>query len=259
MKTVMFTLTLCTGLFILAACASAAPAQGAPARLPGTAWNLSTLSGKNLVTGSSITALFTSDGKVGGSSGCNEYSGTYTTSVSTIQISSPLASTMKACAQEIMDQETAYLQALGNVKTYSISGNQLTLGDNNQKPLLVYQVQSQDLAGSSWEVVGYNNGNQAVTSVLAGTTITANFGKDGTMSGNGGCNEYNGPVKVTGSQIGIGPLSTTRKACSDPAGVMEQETQYLAAIQNATTYTIKGNVLELRWADGALAADFNRK
>jgi len=166
---------------------------------------------------------------------------------------------MKACPQEIMDQETAYLKALGDAKTFAISGGQLTLNDANKNPLLVYKVQSQDLADTSWEVVGYNNGNQAVTSVLAGTTITANFGKDGTMEGNSGCNDYNGPYKVTGSQIGIGPISTTRKACSDPAGVMEQETQYLAAIQNATTYTIKGNVLELRWADGALAADFNRK
>jgi heat shock protein HslJ len=40
---------------------------------------------------------------------------------------------------------------------------------------------------------------------------------------------------------------------------MDQETQYLAALQSAATYSIEGKVLELRAKDGALAADFNGK
>jgi heat shock protein HslJ len=48
-------------------------------------------------------------------------------------------------------------------------------------------------------------------------------------------------------------------ACSDPVGVMDQESQYLTAIQSAATYLIEGNVLELRASDGALVADFNKK
>jgi len=48
-------------------------------------------------------------------------------------------------------------------------------------------------------------------------------------------------------------------ACSEPAGVMEQEAQYLAALQSAATYQIEGNVLQLRTKDDALAAIFNRK
>jgi heat shock protein HslJ len=85
------------------------------------------------------------------------------------------------------------------------------------------------------------------------------FGKDGTVSGKSGCNTYNGPYTVTGSQIKIGPLASTMMACSDPAGIMDQEQQYLAALQTAATYQIEGNVLELRTSDGALAADFNKK
>jgi heat shock protein HslJ len=45
--------------------------------------------------------------------------------------------------------------------------------------------------------------------------------KDGTLSGNAGCNEYSGPYTVTGNQIKIGPLTSTMMACSDPAGVMD--------------------------------------
>jgi heat shock protein HslJ len=47
--------------------------------------------------------------------------------------------------------------------------------------------------------------------------------------------------------------------CEDPQGVMEQESQFLAALQSAGTYLIEGDVLELRTKDDALAALFNRK
>jgi heat shock protein HslJ len=115
------------------------------------------------------------------------------------------------------------------------------------------------LAGTTWEVTGYDDGSQAVTSVLAGTSITANFGENGTLTGNSGCNEYSGPFKVTGNQIGIGPLSSTRKACGDPAGVMEQEAQYLAALENAQVFIVEDNTLELRLVDGTVAAEFAKK
>ncbi len=151
-----------------------------------------------------------------------------------------------------MDQESAYLKTLGEVKTYSVTGDQLTLYDTKEKSILVYNARSQDLSGSSWEVIAYNNGKQAVTSVLAGSSITANFGADGILSGNGGCNKYNGTYTVTAKQIKIGPLASTRMACADPEGVMDQEALYLAALETADTYKVEGTQLELRTKDGAL-------
>lgn len=253
MNKFLLSLGLCTGLFILAACASTTAPQAGGGDLTGQMWELSLLNEKELVPSTSISALFTSDGKVGGSSGCNRYSGTYTVSGNTFQISSPLASTMMACPQEIMDQESAYLKALSEVKTYSVTGDQLTLNDANNKTILVFKAQSQDLSGTSWDVIAYNNGKQAVTSVLLGSTITAEFGADGTLAGNSGCNSYHGTYTVTGNQIKIGPLASTRMACAEPAGVMEQESQYLAALETGATFKIEGTMLELRTKDGALA------
>ena len=158
-----------------------------------------------------------------------------------------------------MEQESAYLKALGEAKTYAVEGDQLTLTGADKTNLAIYKAQSQDLSGTSWEVTGYNNGKQAVTGTLAGTNLTADFGKDGNLSGNVGCNTYSGAYKVNGDQITIGPLASTMMACSEPAGVMEQEAQYLAALQSAATYQIEGNVLQLRTKDDALAAIFNRK
>ena len=48
-------------------------------------------------------------------------------------------------------------------------------------------------------------------------------------------------------------------ACAEPEGVMEQETQYLAALQMAESYQVEGQVLELRRSDGTLVVIFHRK
>jgi heat shock protein HslJ len=253
MKRIIVFLTICTGLVILAACATSGSG------LTGKVWALTELNGAPLVAGSGISAQFTSDGKFSGSAGCNQYNGTYTVTGSSITFPSPIATTMMMCEQPLMDQEAAYLKALGEAKTFKVQGDQLTLTDANNSNLAVYKAQSQDLSGTSWESTGYNNGKQAVTGPLQGTTLTADFGKDGTVSGNSGCNTFSGGYKVNGNQITIGPLASTMMACNDPTGIMDQEAQYLAALQSAATYQIEGNVLQLRTKDDALAAMFNKK
>ena len=252
MKRIIIFLTIFTGVIILAACASSA------SDLTSKVWALTELNGAPLPAGVGISAQFTSDGKVSGSAGCNRYTGTYTLSGNSITFSS-MATTMMMCDESVMAQESAYLSALGEAKTYTVKGDQLTLVGSDKTSLAVYKAESQDLSGTSWEATGYNNGKQAVTGALEGTTLTADFGKDGTLSGNSGCNTYSGGYKVNGDKITIGPLASTMMACSDPAGVMEQEAQYLAALQSAATYQIEGDVLQLRTKDDALAAVFNKK
>jgi heat shock protein HslJ len=144
-------------------------------------------------------------------------------------------------------------------KSFTVGGDQLTLSDADGDELATYQAQSQNLEGTSWQVISYNNGKQAVVSVVAGSELTADFGTDGRLTGSTGCNNYNGEYKVDGNKITIGPLASTMMFCNDPAGVMDQETQFLAALQSAATYKLEGNRLELRTQDGALAADLQRK
>jgi heat shock protein HslJ len=256
-KTMVF-LSICAALLVLTACASPASQTGG-GDLTGKVWALTELTGKPPVAGTGISAEFSADGKLSGSAGCNRYSGTYTVSGNSITFSSPMASTMMMCDAAVMEQENAYLKALGEAKTFEVKSDQLTLTGANNTSLVVYKAQTQDLAGTSWEAVNYNNGKQAVVGVITDTTLTADFGKDGTMSGKAGCNTYTGGYKTNGNQITIGPLASTMMACDQPAGVMEQESQYLAALQSAATYQIEGNVLELRTKDDALAAILNKK
>ena len=93
------------------------------------------------VTGSELTAIFTAD-QVSGSAGCNTYSGGYTIEGTTLKIG-PLASTMKACADEAVNaQEQQFLAALQAATTFDQTGNILTLkaaGGENQVTLVPAQ------------------------------------------------------------------------------------------------------------------------
>ena len=237
-----------------------AGAAGTSARsnaLTGNVWLLTAALGKAPVAGTSPTSEFTS-ASVSGSGGCNRYSGKVSASGTTIRISA-IASTEMACQPKIMAQESVFLNALALARSYSTSGSTLTLKGSNGRVLLTYKAQSQQLAGTAWSVVSYNNGKQGVVSVNAATKLTATFAKDGSLTGFAGCNNYAGTLKGTSPKISISQLSSTRKYCATPTGVMDQESQYLAALPTAATYRIEGRTLELRTKSGAIAADFQAK
>src|SRR3954468_16338287 len=142
----------------LAVVASASPR---PSVLTGKIWVLTGLEGKAPLAGTSITSEFTQAGAVSGSAGCNRYGGTSRPVGRTIRISS-ISSTEMACRPRIMAQESAYLKALGSARRYRVDGAKLTLEAFAGRALATFEAQSQHLAGTSWHVVVYNNGKQAV-------------------------------------------------------------------------------------------------
>jgi heat shock protein HslJ len=223
--------------------------------LTGTTWILASLDGQRPLVGTSTTAIFDSQGNVGGSSGCNSYSAHYQVDGSNMTIG-PATGTLMACAEPVMAQETDFLAALGATATYAVSGDRLTLSDSSGKARLEFEAQSQVLSGTTWIVVSYNNGKQAVQSVMNDTEITAAFGADGQLTGGAGCNQYSASYQTSEDTIKIGPPSATRMFCSVPEGVMDQEALYLAALQTAATYSLQGDSLEFRAADGGLAVSF---
>ena len=240
-------------IWSLAACSS-----GSGEALTANLWMLSELNGQPPLPDAAITAEFSEDGKVSGSSGCNNYNTTYEVSGNKITFGEQGALTMMACPDPVMEQERAYLEALAAAVTVEISEDELALNDANGNAVARFDAVSQALDGSSWEVIGYNNGKGGVVSVIIGTEITANFGEDGQLTGNASCNNYFASYETEGDSISIGPVGATEMFCGEPEGVMEQEQQYLAALGTAETYKITGLRLELRTAEGSLVADFQR-
>jgi heat shock protein HslJ len=78
-----------------------------------------------------LTALFGDDGRISGDTGCNNYMGPYTTAGRTISIG-PLASTRRAClSMDANAQEQAFLAALARATVYDITGDRLSLRDDD--------------------------------------------------------------------------------------------------------------------------------
>lgn len=122
------------------------------------------------------------------------------------------------------------------------------------------------LDSTSWDVIFYQLPTGSMTNLWPGTEILLNFGAGGTIDGFSGCNQYSGSFAVDGPYdefvsgtrdpndgqlFSVSSLSFTERACASPSGVMEQETEYLDALQNAARWLIGGDDhLFLRNAEG---------
>jgi heat shock protein HslJ len=241
----------------LPACARVSPPADA-STLEGTAWVLAELPGRTLVLPRNVTLRFEA-GRVRGRDGCNHYTVPYKASGSTIQVGPGGVSTEMACPPEVMEQATVFMAGLTGARSYRIDGDQLRLLAPDGKLLVRLAAQAQGVAGTSWRVTGYNNGKQAVVSVLGGTTLSMAFSADGKVSGSGGCNDYSGTYQSSDAALSFGPTATTRKMCAQPERIMEQEQLFLKALGTVATARQDGDRLELRTATGALAVSLIRE
>src|SRR5262249_2094236 len=136
-----------------------------------------------------------------------------------------IAGTQRMCFAPpgIMEQEAAYLAALGRVAGLNVTPRVLTLLDGGGAIQLTYVPQAQTLLeGTAWTAQEYNNGRGGVVTLLAGTEITARF-ENGRLAGSAGCNLYTAAYSLNGNAIEIGPAASTRRACATPPGILEQE------------------------------------
>ena len=239
----------------LVACSSVQRSAEMPS-LDGTAWVLSDLPGRTLLPGQPATLQFQA-GKAMGSDGCNRYTAPYTSREGALEVS-PGAMTRMACPDDRMQQADAFISALMGAKRYRVGGGKLDLLGSDGAVLATLAKQARDLAGTSWKATGINNGKGGVVSVASGSTVSLTFGTDGRASGSAGCNNFTAGYTVDGSSLRFGPAAATRKMCPE-AGVMEQEAAFLKALESVATARVEADRLELRTADGALAAMFTRE
>lgn len=117
-------------LALLALILSLAACGRSPASLTGVTWRLVTYG----PAGAQITAapgvptslIFSEDGTVGGSLGCNQFGGDFEASGDQITFG-PMISTLMACEEPLMTQESAVLAMLSGTVTYQVDGTRLTL------------------------------------------------------------------------------------------------------------------------------------
>ena len=230
---------------------STTTAASGAVELAGTNWVLASYTAgaeKNDTPAGVATLTFADGGELSGSTGCNRLAGTYEVDGDALTITLGPA-TLMACEDEALNaQEQAIVNGLPEVTTFTATEDSLTLLGFDEQALFTYD--AADGLEGAWSVTGVNNGKDAVQGSSLTEALTADFGPDGTFSGYGGCNTLSGPYETTDPDgLTIGPLAGTMMACAED--VMALEAQYQAALAAVATYTIDGDTLTLRDADGA--------
>ncbi len=109
---------------------------------------------------------------------------------------------------------------------------------------------SAGLAGTTWQLVSYGSADKP-TAAAPGVQTSLVFGKDGTVGGTMGCNQFSGSYETKGDQIKFSALASTLMACADPT--MSQETASMAILSGAVSYKVDGKTLTLTAGDGSVA------
>lgn len=211
----------------------------------------------DVLPGSQATAEFM-DGQVTGNGSCNNYFGSVEIDGNQIKFGQ-LGSTQMFCVdpEGVMDQESSFMGNLMNAISFNVAGGRLEMADSEGTTILIFEkLQSKSLVGTHWILQSYNNGKGGVVTILSGTEITADFTEDGKLNGSAGCNNYMTSYSIDDNTIKIDLPATTRKMCSEPPGIMEQEAAFTLALEQAANYEIKLDTLTIRGAEGETLLQF---
>jgi len=233
---------------VLTACSSTTPAGPAATPAPtleGTSWTVTAINGTAPITGNAPTMEFT-DAAVTGSASCNRYNAAFTQDGSKVTIT-PGVTTQMACGADVMTQEHAFTVALTQVSGARTNGEGAELTDSAGKAVLsLARITDKPLEGTTWTLTGIISG-ETVASPVTESTVTLTIA-EGQLSGKA-CNSFRGSVTTADGSIKVGPLASTKMACTSTE-LSAQETTVLTTLQAASGYTIRGNELTITADDG---------
>ncbi len=195
---------------ILAACTTSSSSSGSssgspvpsagPAGLDGHTYVSTSVSGHDLVAGSTVTLTF-QGGHLGANAGCNSLAGGYEVTNGKLSVGQ-MASTMMACPDPLMAQDT-WLAAFLDGAAVTQSGDNLTLAkDGVTMQLVDKRTTNLPLENTTWTVDGLIS-SDAISSVPIGVTATLVFA-GGKVAVDTGCNTGSGPATATATTITFG-------------------------------------------------------
>ena len=203
-----------------------------------------------------ITAQFSEEGLLSGTTGCNQYTTSYVAEDGRMEIQMA-ASTLRACTFG-MEQEAAYLQALTQAESYSISGATLEITNGGGQGVLRFTSRNMPLENTLWTLVAMNGAPQQVG--LAPTTLLFEPGEQpgkGVAGGAAMCNTYRGGYSLDGDALAIEAIAMTMMAC--PETIMQTEAEYVALLEAAQSYQVVGETLVITSEKGLLTYSASRE
>lgn len=223
--------------FLAAGCGPSGD-DNATGGLDGTEWTVVSIAGTSTIAGSRPEISFAQDGTVAGTDGCNQYSARFATDGGTVSLSQ-FASTWRGCGPLLDAQARAFTQAfvgatewrLTQAETLELAGQGDIVAEPSANDPAAVPSAATELSGTRWILADMDGSVD-----FARLVLTLEFGRDGTLTGFAGCNTFDGRYAVTGDEISLGPLVTTKIACERPASAVEPA--YLRALDAAGTWSI---------------------
>jgi heat shock protein HslJ len=189
---------------------------------------------------------FQEDGSLSGNAGCNNFFGSLKAADDgSFTIEGPLGSTLMFCEQ-FMDEEATFLAALQTAEEFFFNeSGQLVVNFSDSADgydfMLFVNQKSMPLLGTGWVLSSLTNPNREIVIPPASAPVI-NFSEDGSMSGNGGCNQLFSEFTSGDGAISIGEIGSTMMFCD---GLMDLEAEFTAALAVVTKYEISGDRLQL--------------
>jgi heat shock protein HslJ len=113
------------------------------------------------------------------------------------------------------------------------------------------------LANTAWNLTSYGPADNQME-VIGGTEVTLEFEDETQAVGSAGCNTFGADYSLTMDfEISITNIIQTEIACTDEA-IMEQERQYLNALQAANVFEYTSDTLKIWYDDGQNVLNFTR-
>ena len=240
----------------IAACAGGDSVSPEP--LDGTTWEMTAVRAGESLEAANPTSIVTvefADDVAFGFDGCNRFQAAFSTDGQSIAFGEP-SRTGHACeAHDFEPQGDIFIAAVEAAQRYAVSDQGLQLTAASGEILVRFRPASDlPLVGVSWWLDGYAGAEDGMVSPVARISLT--FVGTGTLSGIGGCNEYSADYRTDGSGLIIALVVRTESVCSDPHGVMTQESDYVKALEQVESYTTTLTDLELRDSEGIVVLQY---
>lgn len=223
-------------------------------------------------------------GKVSGFSGCNRYMGRASWQAQRLKVGH-LAGTLMACTDpKVGEQELQFLNLLGQVQLYQVSGRTLVLFGKGQQRLIFTSQASAPVTTPAtanrpmtpatdhsvggdkmtsdltlpglvgqWRIVGLRLGSQPVALTSPGK-LQLHVEGGLRLSGSAGCNQLSAVGQLAGQTLTFGPVAATRMLCQN----MQPETALTKVLAQPLTVLVVSSAGRMVWRNATGEIELER-
>lgn len=236
---------------------NAAATEEAPASaLAGTSWQwIKTVYGDettiDVADPSRYTLTFNADGTISAQLDCNRGAGGFTQDGPLLAIG-PVATTLMACPDD--SQAFEFGRDLESVVSFVLQDGNLHLALFADSGIITLAPLAEEedmatLAGTAWQWVKTEYGDDSVIEAADPARYTIAFGEDGTLTAQLDCNRGMGSFTQDGPMLSFGPIASTRMACPSDS----QDFEFGRDLEAVVSYVLQdGNLYLALFADAGI-------